>query len=68
MLKCPDHPDLSQSSELQTVLNQKQDGKKQVTSYASRVLSKVERNYSAFKLEFLAVKWVVAEKSVTIEL
>jgi len=34
---------------------------KRVISYASRALSKSERNYSAFKLEFLALKWSITE-------
>jgi len=47
---------------LGAVLYQVQDGKKRVISYASRSLSKSEKNYSAFKLEFLALKWAVTEK------
>ena len=33
-----------------------QDRQKKVIAYASRSLSKSERNYSAYKLEFLALK------------
>ena len=47
---------------LRAVLYQLQEGKKRVIAYASRSLSKAEKNYSAFKLEFLALKWAVTEK------
>ena len=47
---------------LGAVLYQDQDDKKRVISYASRALTKSEKNYSAFKLEFLALKWAVTEK------
>jgi len=47
---------------LGAVLYQKQDGKDRVVAYASRSLTKAERNYPAHKLEFLAVKWAVCEK------
>jgi len=33
-----------------------------VIAYANRSLSKPEKNYSVFKLEFLALKWSVTEK------
>lgn len=48
---------------LGAVLCQKQDdGPEKVIAYASRALSKSEKNYSAHKLEFLALKWSVTEK------
>lgn len=65
------YPDFDKSFELHTdasakglgaVLYQTHEDKKQVIAYASRCLSKSERNYSAFKLEFLALKWAVTEK------
>lgn len=66
------YPDYSKSSELHTdaslhglgaVLYQgKEDGLKHVIAYASRSLSKAERNYPAHKLEFLALQWSVKEK------
>ena len=64
-------PDYSQPFELHTdasgsgcgaVLYQIQDGQRRVLSYASRGLSKSERNYPAHKLEFLALKWAITEK------
>lgn len=47
---------------LGAVLYQEQNGQKKVISYASRGLTKTERNYSAFKLEFLALKWAITDK------
>lgn len=47
---------------LGAVLYQKQKGLKRVVAYASRALIKAEQNYSAFKLEFLALKWAVTGK------
>jgi transposase InsO family protein len=55
------HTDASGKA-LGAVLYQIQDGKKRVIAFASRVLNKSEQNYSAFKLEFLALKWAVTEK------
>ena len=47
---------------LGAVLYQTQDnGMQRVIAYASRSLSKTERNYNAHKLEFLALKWSVTE-------
>ena len=47
---------------LGAVLYQEQQNQKKVIAYASRSLSKAEKNYSAFKLEFLALKWAITEK------
>lgn len=56
------HVDAS-TKELGSILYQKQDdGTLRVVAYASRGLSKAGKNYSAFKLEFLALKWSITEK------
>ena len=48
---------------LGAVLYQKnKEGKTRVIAYASRSLSKSERNYAAHRLEFLALKWAITEK------
>ena len=48
---------------LGAVLYQTQDdGTERVISYASRSLSKSERNYDAHKLEFLALKWAITDR------
>ena len=47
---------------LGAVLYQTQDNQKKVIAYVSRSLSRSEKNYSAFKLEYLALKWAVTEK------
>ena len=38
------------------------EGKLRVIVYANRSLTKSERNYPAHKLEFLALKWDMADK------
>lgn len=47
---------------LGAVLYQIQDGVKRVIAYASRGLTKAEKNYPAHKLEFLALKWACTKK------
>ena len=47
---------------LGAVLYQIQEGVEKPIFYASRGLSKSERNYPAHKLEFLALKWAITEK------
>ena len=47
---------------LDAVLYQVHDGQKRVIAYASRSLSKSERNYPVHKLEFLALRWAITDK------
>ena len=47
---------------LGAVLYQWQDSQKKVNAYASKCLARAEKNYSAFKLEYLALKWAVTGK------
>jgi hypothetical protein len=42
---------------LGAVLYQEQQGEKRVICYASRGLTKAEKNYPSHMLEFLALKW-----------
>ena len=44
------------------MLYQRQEGKLRPICYAGRGLKNSERNYPAFKLEFLALKWANTEK------
>ena len=47
---------------LGAVLYQVQEGRQRVITYASRSLSKREKNYPVHKLEFLALKWAITDK------
>ena len=47
---------------LGAVLYWYQDGQRRVIAYASRSLTKSERNYPVHKLEFLALKWAITDK------
>ena len=47
---------------LGAVLYQVQEGKQRVIAYASRSLTRSERNYPVHKLEFLALKWAITDK------
>ena len=47
---------------LGAILYQEVDGLQRVISYASRILTKSERNYPAHKREFLALKWAMCDK------
>ena len=47
---------------LGAVLYQVQEGKQRVIAYASWSLTKSERNYPVYKLEFLALKWAITDK------
>ena len=57
------HTDTSENG-LGAVLYQKQDDDmERVIAYVSRILSKSKRNYDIHKLEFLALKWSIMERS-----
>ena len=47
---------------LGAVLYQVQEGKQRVIAYASRSLTRSERNYPVHKLEFLVLKWAITDK------
>lgn len=65
------YPDYSKSFSLHVdacpdglgaVIYQNLDGKDRVIAYGSRSLTKTERNYSTYKLEFLALKWAITQR------
>ena len=47
---------------LGAALYQVQDGRTRVITYGSRTLNDAERKYSAYRREFLALKWAITEK------
>ena len=51
--------DTDASKNIGAVLSQKQNGEEKVLSYASKVLSKSERNYCTTRRELLAVVFLV---------
>ena len=55
------HVDASSTGQGAT-LYQTQKGRPTVIAYGSRILSPAARNYSAYRREFLTLKWAVAEK------
>ena len=56
------HTDASENG-LGAVIYQKHDvDTERVIGYASRTLSKFERNYDTHRLEFLALKWSITER------
>ena len=56
------HTDASLNGLGAVLYKKDQEGKIRVIAYASRSLSKSERNYAAHRLEFLASKWAITEK------
>ena len=55
------HTDASADG-LGAALYQIQEGTKRVIAYGSRTLNEAEKRYSAYRREFLALKWAVTEK------
>lgn len=55
------HTDASADG-LGAALYQMQEGTKRVIAYGSRTLNEAEKRYSAYRREFLALKWAVTEK------
>ena len=56
------YTDASESGLGAVLMQIKEDGLERPIAYASRTLSKSERNYDAHKLEFLALKWAITDR------
>ena len=56
------HTDASEHGLRAVLYQQQDDNTERVIAYASRTLSKSERNYDTHKLEFLALKWSITER------
>ena len=56
------HMDASKKGLWAILYQEQDDGMSIVIAYAGRTLSKLEKNYDAHKLEFLALKWAVTER------
>ena len=57
------HTDASENGLGAVLYQMQEDNTECVIAYANRTLSKSERNYDTHKLEFLALKWLITERS-----
>ena len=56
------YTDASENGLGEVLTQLKEDGKERPIAYASRTLSKSERNYGTHNLEFLALKWAITDR------